>query len=638
MVLSVIAHRPGPLIVANQSDRLGSRLCAIVNAWSLAKAVDSKFGFVWPRNECAELHHPLEIFSQDFLDEFEIPEADFPSDVKRPALGIMTLEESRNFCYQHQNSSIVVPINFEVHAFVGEEFQSAHERFLGSFSEIGWSSLIREVVSSKQRRMYDALHIRAGDIITGNWSQSMPVEKYLPTGFVDYFIEGLAGGSGLPLVVFSDNGDYISYLVGRFDRVWTVADLVPGYGDFSEAQQAFVDVFMLSGASRLFAPVRSAFSQLASSIGGVKVQSVYESMGSADAFLILESHLKNALSRDQPPPYQKMLARDICWMLDVFTERLTPDERLAWARQAVSCDPTFCIAKTRLAFAWLQLGFVDAAELEAERARKIAQTVSLYHDSLTDSLACDICVLIFQFCASGPGAAPSQGVHQLQRAETLLDRCEQLRPAMIYCEDLLLNLRFIVQSMRWLATGHEPLKQHVVQRFQQALGTPAETLKWRRDGFTTLHSLVSAFPGLLRHVEEVSLRLSFAIGQGLSRAPRRQLGRPVRCRFEKVYCSQSGLEWALGWADPCQAAGDLPIGLIRKGMAIQGGILSGSQIHRFSIPLGIGENHPLTIVVSGDGSWRQRQHDLLYKVGRAILFIFAGDLDELNARALRSGS
>ncbi len=122
MIPSVIADRPGPLILANQSDRLGSRLCAIVNAWSIAKALDGKFGFAWPRNECAELHHPLEIFSQDFLDKFEIPEADFPSDVKHPALGIMTLEESRKFCYQHQNSSIIVPINFEVHAFAGENF------------------------------------------------------------------------------------------------------------------------------------------------------------------------------------------------------------------------------------------------------------------------------------------------------------------------------------------------------------------------------------------------------------------------------------------------------------------------------------------------------------------------------------
>ncbi len=188
---------------------------------------------------------------------------------------------------------------------------------------------------------------------------------------------------------------------------------------------------------------------------------------------------------------------------------------------------------------------------------------------------------------------------------------------MIYREDLLLNLRFIVQSMRWLVTGHEPLKQHVVQRFQQSYGNPAETLKWRSD---------SAFPGLLRHVEEVSLRLSFAIGQGLSRAPRRQLGRPVRCGFEKVYFSQSGLRWALGRADPCHAAGDQPIGLIRKGMAIQGGILSGSQINRFSIPLAIGESHPLTIVALGDGGWRQRQHDLLYKVGRAIQKLFTNHM------------
>lgn len=619
------SRRSGPLLVANQSDRLGSRLCAIVNAWSLASALDIRFGFVWPRNECAELHHPLEIFSQEFLEEFEIPEAEFPGAVSRPVLGVMSLEETRRFCSQHPNSSLVVPINFEVHAFVGENFESAHERFMRSFSEIGWSSRIREIVSGKKRYQYDALHIRAGDIVTGNWSQTMPVEKYLPTGFVEHFIARLAEESDLPLVVFSDNADYISHLLGRFDRIWTVADLVPGCGDFSEAQQAFVDVFMLSGASRLFAPVRSAFSQLAASIGGVKVQSVYDSMGSADAFLILESHLHNAFSNDQPSPFQKLLARDICWMLDVFTERLTPDARLAWARRAVSCDPTFSIAKTRLAFAWLHLGCVEPAALEAEAAGILAQDVSLYHDSLTDSLACEICVAMFQLCAFCSDAPTEIRRDVLQRAETLLDRWEQLNPAMIYREDVLLNLRFLVQSMRWLVSGHEPLRERVLQGFQQACSAPAETLKWRRDGFTTLHTLVSAFPGLLRHVEDVSLKVSSAFGQGLSMAPRSQLGHPLRCGFERVYCSQSGLRWALGWATPWPSADDLPIGLIREGLAIQGGILSGRQIHRFSIPMAEGESHSLTIVVSGDGSWRQRLHDFLYKVRlatrNAALFI-----------------
>jgi hypothetical protein len=611
-------HRPGPLLVANQSDRLGSRLCAIVNAWSLARALDARFGFVWPRNECEELHHPLEIFSPDFLEEFEIPEANFSWDLNRPALGVMTLEETRHFCEQHKNSSLVVPINFEVHAFVGENFESAHERFMRSFSEIGWSSLIREVVSGRKRYKYDALHIRAGDIVSGNWSQSMPVEKYLPTGFVEHFIAQLAGESELPLVVFSDNADYISHLLGRFDRIRTVADLVPDYEKLSEVQQAFVDIFMLSGASRLFAPVRSAFSQLAASIGGVNVQSVYESMGSADAFLILEDHLQNALSQDPSPPLQKLLARDICWMLDVFTERLTPDARLAWASRGVSCDPSFCIAKTRLAFAWLHLDCVEAAALEVKAARKLAEAVSLYQDSLTDSLACEICVAMFQLCALGSAASITNRREVHRRAEALLERCEQLYPAMIYREDLLLNLRFLVQSMRWLVTGHAALREPVVQGFQQACGAPAETLKWRRDGFTTLHTLGSAFPGLLRHVEEVSLNVSSALGQGLAMAPRRQLGRPLRCGFERVYRSQSGLRWAVGWAASRPSAGDLPIGLIRKGLAVQGGILCGQQTHRFSIPMAEGESHPLTIVVSGDGFWRQRLHDFLYKVGLVV--------------------
>lgn len=611
-------HPPGPLLVANQSDRLGSRLCAIVNAWSLADALDARFGFVWPRNECAELHHPLEIFSQEFLDAFEIPEADFPSDVNRSVLGVMTLEETRHFCLRHQNSSLVVPTNFEVHAFVGEGFESAHGRFMRSFSEIGWSPLIRGIISGNKRYTYDALHIRAGDIVAGGWSQSMPVEKYLPTGFVESFVAHFAGDSGVPLVIFSDNADYVSSLLARFDRIWTVADLVPDYGELSEAQQAFADVLMLSGASRLFAPVRSAFSQLAASIGGTYVQSVYQSSGSADAFLILESHLQNALSQDQSPSYQKLLARDICWMLDVFTERLSPDARLAWARRAVSCDPTFCIAKTRLAFAWLQLGCVEAAALEAEAAGTLAEAVSFFDDSLTDALACQICVAVFELCAFSPAAPAANRQDALHKAERLLHRCEQLNPTMIYREDVLLNLRFLVQSMRWLLTGDKPLREYVLQAVQQAHHAPVETLKWRRDGFTTLHTLVSAFPGLLRHLEEVSLNVSLAIGKGLSMAPRRQLGRPLRCGFERVYSSQSGLRWALGWAAPWPSADALPIGLICKGLAIQGGILSGRQTPRFSIPLAEGESHPLTIVVSGDGSWRQRLHHFLYKIGLVI--------------------
>jgi hypothetical protein len=193
---------------------------------------------------------------------------------------------------------------------------------------------------------------------------------------------------------------------------------------------------------------------------------------------------------------------------------------------------------------------------------------------------------------------------------------------MIYRDDLLLNLRFVVQSMRWLDTEHEMSREHFVQRFQQECRTPSEILKWRRDGFTTLHFLASAFPGLLRHVEEISLRISSAIGGGLSNAPRRQLGRPLRCGFEQVYYSQSGLEWALGWAYPSKRTGDLSMGLIRKGMAIQGGILSGSQVHRFAIPLARGESHPLAIVVSGDGGWRQRLHDFLYRVGSVSKCLF----------------
>ena len=107
----------------------------------------------------------------------------------------------------------------------------AASRFADAFRSIAWSDEAQRLVDFASAWNADdvvsALHVRGGDIVSGDWRHSMYYGKYMPLPYVTHAAEELTRGAR-PLLVLSDNAKLLAWLRRRFDSIVTAADIVPG--------------------------------------------------------------------------------------------------------------------------------------------------------------------------------------------------------------------------------------------------------------------------------------------------------------------------------------------------------------------------------------------------------------------------
>jgi hypothetical protein len=578
----------GPMVVARRWDGLGGRLHALLNAWSIARALDLEFRFVWPRNVFAALRDPRELFDDAFLARFEIPEDACADRVVLPDPTASSLPEARARCRAAGPLSFVdVAECFDVPAFAGEPAAEAGERFRAGLGEIGWSRAVHELLGSARGfPEYSAVHARAGDIVDGAWRQFVPVEKYVPTAYVEYAVEALGGPGAGPVVVVSDNEAYVGDLKARFEHVRSPGDLVPGYAGLSEAQRALADVLVLSRARCIFGPRTSAFSRLAAHLGDVDARCI----GDVATESVARRRLRDGIARAAGEAARRMvlrplLARDACWFLDVFSDALPVSEHLALARRATEVDPDFCGALNRLAAALALAGRDRAARKASSRALRAAARAEVHADPLVESLATSICAgvlgaldgrrgrvrrLLGRLGLSLRAGRPGGGSREtaLEEMRKSLERCESLAPFQTHHHDVLVNLRFQLAALAWLTSSDESLGDAAGRAMGRLEGGPLLSLSWRPSGFSRLRG-TGSYPQTLRNVEIVTLRVAQALGAALSSAP----SRPLRTgRVDTIRAGPSGLRWAGGWAYDAEAGRtDLAVGFVSdEGVAVAG--------------------------------------------------------------------
>lgn len=578
----------GPMVVARRWDGLGGRLHALLNAWSIARALDLDFRFVWPRNAFAALRDPRELFDDGFLARFEIPEAACADRVVLPDPTASSLSEARARCRAAGPPCMVdVSECFDVSAFAGEPAGAAGERFRAGLGEIDWSVAVRELLGSAPvSSEYSAVHARAGDIVDGAWRQFVPVEKYVPTAYVEHAVEALCGSGAGPVVVVSDNEAYVDDLKARFEHVRSPGDLVPGYAGLSAAQRALADVLVLSRARRIFGPRTSAFSRLAAHLGDVEALCI----GDVTTESVARRRLRDGIARAAGEAARRkvlrlLLARDACWFLDVFSDALPVGEHVALARRATRLDPDFCGALNRLAAALALAGRSRAARKASSRALRAAARAEVHADPLVESLATSICAgvlgaldgrrggvrrllgrlgLSLPFGRSGAGRPETA----LEDVRTSLERCESLVPFQTHHHDVLVNLRFLLAALAWLAGAEESLADAAGRAMGRFGGGPLLSSSWRPSGFSRLRG-TGSYPQTLRNVEIATLRVAQALGAALSAAP----SRPLRTgRVDTIRAGPSGLRWAGGWAYDAEAGrSDLAVGFVSsEGVAVAG--------------------------------------------------------------------
>ena len=583
---------PDLIVVAKRPDGLGARLCAILNAWSIAGALGLEFRFIWPRDADVQLQEPRELFSDTFLKRFEIAVSDCAGRVVRPAPTDLSLADAKELCRTANGASMIdIDACFEVLAFADESADAAQARYRAGLRELGWSGASQTIIDSvseiSRLRGYSAIHVRAGDIVTGDWRQFVPVDKYIPTPYVKFAIEKLSGTDRSPVVVVSDNDEYVRFLKSCFDTIRTPGDFVAGYTDLTESQRALADIMVLSQARCIMAPRSSAFSRTAVNLGDRPALGVDDVMVEDDAQRRLRNGILQA-GTDCSHGLHRLLARDICWYLDVFSDSLAIGDQLALARRAASLDPDFCGALNRLAAALALAGNWDESGEASSRAERLAGMAARHADPLIESLATSISAGVLALAARRPVAVgllqrlglarigkrtdvDIKRVAILEANKRKMEICAKLIPFMIHRSQVLFNLRFQIASLDWLTAADDRLREIARAAIVAVVHEPPFLQDWRPSGFRKLCEFGS-FPQVLRNVENVTIRIARAIGVALSSA----YGASRLPAFAHVDCittSASGLRWASGWAYDAKTRGaPLAVGCALNGIVVTGGV------------------------------------------------------------------
>lgn len=523
-----------PPVVARRWDQLGGRLHAIVNAQAIAELFDLQFRFVWPRGADGAVNESRQIFSPAYIEAFEIQQSALENRVAIPYRELLASSvrdvRDRLDC---ANTDLFVDVDeiFDVVRGAGESADAATERFRRCWRRIDWCDDIRRILEAPGWRPGDSLagvHVRAGDIVQGAWRQTIVHEKYLPTAFFDHAVDVLTRSGDRRVLVLSDNRRYLGWLRERFPPVVTAAEMVPGYAQLTEMQQALVDIVLLARCDPIVGPPSSAFSRLAANLGpGALVRADEMVPDGQELEVLLEGIARRRGQAASSLWWRALLARDICWCLDVFGESLPLTVQHGLAREAVGLDPDLSGAAARLARIEIMAGEPACAEAAAARAREIAESVDLHSDPLLEALATDVAVKCLAVVRAGPRPPvnlpfPARFLRRWtreyrRRADVALDesrdrlvRCrEELWPIWSARERIFEALELLMGGVESLLSAPPAIRRRTA-RALAAAGTEGDQVHL---GGLADHRSESMYDPLRRDLERMVLCLEGAVHQ-----------------------------------------------------------------------------------------------------------------------------
>jgi hypothetical protein len=461
-----------------------------VNAISVADLLGLGFGFVWPRGRDGALNDPGEIFSPRYLDTFEFEAGELED--RSVMLGHQLLELSRGEADRRLDDAPGAFVDMQLHCQIAraawEDDHAARTRFLRSWGEIGWSeevaALLTRCQDATRARPIAAVHVRAGDIVDGDWRQVMHHEKYIPSPFVDLAIDTLLREQNAVLIL-SDNDDYLNSLLERFPAATTGAQLLPGYEELSEIHRALADIFLLAQCRLIVGPPSSAFSRVPANLGPGRVVRADELATPGEERDVLLAGIAARRPRAETTLQRRLLARDTCWCLDVFGEELALDERLRLARDTVELDD-FSGGAARLARLAAVAGDLSAARAAADRALTLAESVERCDDALLEALASDVVVRCFATVRSRPRSVPRwapptvnkwrqrqdrrAAEAELGEIEVSFDRSLTLVPYWSAPESVRADLREMIDIVRWCSEQPAEVRRVVAAVLAPCIG------------------------------------------------------------------------------------------------------------------------------------------------------------------------
>lgn len=269
------------LLIGFRQDRLGARLVTLANLIRVSGKLGIDGRYLWlsqPDGPYPDLTDPTEIFSEEFIARWIQVVPSFPSDLndryncavefKKTNLSNAVKRIGQGHRFWTENGADILH-------FMGENLQTAEVEFRAAFSEIKFSKFIDTRFKKALSRIgaaetMAAFHVRRGDILDGDpWSLTRWPRKYVPDEFYAAAAEQIEG----PVVAFTDTPDALEHLrrtqpgAERITPIYDALDL----NKCSRSQRDLLELLVLSHATKIYAPVQSAFSTAASLISGTPI-------------------------------------------------------------------------------------------------------------------------------------------------------------------------------------------------------------------------------------------------------------------------------------------------------------------------------------------------------------------------------
>ena len=544
---------------------------ALMNTMAVAQSFGTEFRFIWPAGTDPSLVDPALLLGRRFTARFEMAEEDIgdrPVVYERDLVGLDRQEVQTRLAGLDGPVFVEIKDPFGIVQFMDDDPGEAAKRFRACFRAMEWSDDARRLidVTSALGMTEDvcALHIRAGDIVSGDWRHTMYYGKYMPLPFVMHAIERLSRGGERRVLLISDNDPLLRWLRSRFPTVSTMTDLIPDYGGLPEMLRAFADVLVLSRSGSMYGPSASAFSSFAAHIGGHAVTPADRLVPTGrEADVLYEGVRRTETDAGDLPFLRPLVAHDIVWYLDVFGDDLPIGEQRDLARRAVALAPDFMGAHTRLALSAALMGDRRAAAAAAATAVGIGRTVKGSPDAPFEAFATQVVVACFELVL-GPGRRGPhrrllrrllRGSAAARQRTALVSAVDSLPETLRHLSDMELNelnreaivglLRDLVGMVEWISGADEATLVALRRRSVSWEGAAVEIGRFREPTMGA-HYGDGVFQALVRQVERAVVHLSQAVGTCLQPV-RLDEQAPVRGRAGRTTESPTGLHWLEGW-------------------------------------------------------------------------------------------
>ena len=573
---------PLPIFFCRRWDRLTARLMALTNAMAVAQSFGAEFRFMWPVGTDPSLVDPTLLLGRRFSERFQIAEKDIrdrPVMFERDLVGLDRQEARSRLAGHDEQVFVEIKDPFDIVHFRDDDPVEAATRFRACFYAMEWSNEARRLLDVTTgwdaTQDVSALHIRAGDIVFGDWRHTMYYAKYMPLAFVLNAIEQLSHGGEQRVLLISDNTALICWLRSRFPAVSTMTDIIPDYGALPEMLRAFADVLVLSRSGSIYGPSSSAFSSFAAHIGGHAVAPADRLVPRGGEAGVLYAGIRRLETEvDDFPFLGPLVAHDIIWYLDVFGDELTLGDQRDLARRAVALAPDFMGGHTRLGLATALIGDHREAAAAAETAVGIGRTVNGSPDAPFEAFATQVVVACFDLVLGRGHRGPFRRLFRRSTAArqrtAVIAALPSLRGTVHDLSDMELNelnrdaivglLGDLVGMVEWLSETDDTTFMALRRRCVSWEGSMVEIDRFREPTMGAHYGDI-VFQALVRNFERAVVHLSQAVGFA-NQPVHLDEQAPVRGRADRTTESQTGMRWLEGWVvEQAEAQGRLIGGL-----------------------------------------------------------------------------